>query len=505
MLSSDISPELKCSLSLLSILEEMLFSMPLKIQLVQKYERMREIAFSKLNLQSDTTHIWKLQQQAHSNAESKNKEKTEEKNNENIFIERLKQSHIITKNYAALVTRLVLLLEAHYSNISDLLENSKEKRPNLMISENEIQGFPRFQVNAEIISKCSEIEFSESTYLEKIQKLFDAEEDNLKDVNEQISRIIQENKTASKRCHEQILNEISQKEMVYKELDLTKKRMQDIDTEYKIKIEELKLAWERSEIETKNSYFSEINELKTKLSIQNEENSKLTQELGEIKNRISLETSEIHKLYENKLEDLNNSILHQTSFHKQKIQELELSFHGRESQLLNQLDKLQTEDSSVLRNLRENIERLQVKVQELRDVLKAVCDRTSPIFDKFAGKEDIAEDFARRKEEISDFAENDSWEHYSELLTELEFIGYAFSKLSTDNDWLIDRLDECSKENEDLRQIPHHLPETRSSTFEEVLSSLSANKLILRDFQEARSKLMNHFTDSKIHNLSGIS
>lgn len=57
MLSFDITPDLRCLFSLLSITEEMLFSIPLKIQLVQKYEHMRETALKKVNIPSDASHI----------------------------------------------------------------------------------------------------------------------------------------------------------------------------------------------------------------------------------------------------------------------------------------------------------------------------------------------------------------------------------------------------------------------------------------------------------------
>jgi len=52
-------------LKLLSLAEELLFSFPLPSEVVRKYEDLRRVAFSKVNLVSNAAPLWKLQRQAH--------------------------------------------------------------------------------------------------------------------------------------------------------------------------------------------------------------------------------------------------------------------------------------------------------------------------------------------------------------------------------------------------------------------------------------------------------
>lgn len=349
-------------------------------------------------------------------------------------MQKLRSNHLRTKNFAEIATRSILAIEAYYAEIEQVLEISKIQRPNLILNIDEIPNFPKMLNLTEFLSRNQEIDVSENAYHEKLQKVLGAEEDNLRFLNDKICQILDDHKRLVLQNQEKLLSESLQKESALQQANYLQKKFQDIERTNLINLEETKLKYEKSEFESKNNYLIEVKDLRSKISIQSADIANLNSELEQTKSQWKLEVAEIHKLYENKLDDLSNSINHQSSFHKQKIQELELSFHGRETQLLIELDKLQTEDSSVLKNLRENVERLQIKVQDLRDVLKAVCERTNPLFDRFAGKEDIAEDFQRRKDELAEFATNETWEHYSELLTELEFIGYAFSKMSTDND-----------------------------------------------------------------------
>lgn len=65
-------------------------------------------------------------------------------------------------------------------------------------------------------------------------------------------------------------------------------------------------------------------------------------------------------------------------------------------------------------------------------------------------------------------------------------------KLSSDNDWLVDRLAELGKEYHKLRDDGRSPTPNRLK--EEVINDLRAASNALKEFEEARDKLMSQFS-----------
>lgn len=203
----------------------------------------------------------------------------------------------------------------------------------------------------------------------------------------------------------------------------------------------------------------------------------------------------LEKNYQSKIASLSNCNQNEA----QKFNELEMSFHEKESILIGQIDKITVEDASVLKDLREKLERSQSKNQNLREVIKSILERVSEIFEEFIDKEEIHEHYIRRKNDVFESRCGKTWGNYADLFVEIDFIAYALHKLKGDNDWLIEQLDSFCKENEELKdRISHDFVshDKKNIQKENVLRSLSKNELTVKDFNEARSKLVMQFKDS---------
>ena len=320
--------------------------------------------------------------------------------------------------------------------------------------------------------------------------------------------------------HERYNREIRRNKELDEQLDRVNRQSDEISQEMKRKLElseeESKINYEKSLIEMRRTCAKEIDTLKSSFKIQE---AKKLKEIEELKENYEREIRYLEEEKSYAIENLSASI---KTCHKQELKELELSFRAKESELLDELDMAANTDSPILQSLRENLEKLQVKVQDLREVLRAVSERSNSLYQKYAYKEDNISDFMARKQEVANISQNKAWQQYAELLTQLDFMAAAFKKLTSDNEWLVEQIDELTKENEinqeekmiqesyvcadsyrEMEQEVHRPVESvrhfeeKDLSYEQVLSTLSANEIVIKDFQDARSKLLKQFADSR--------
>jgi hypothetical protein len=375
-------------LNLLTISEEMLFSIFLKPDIVKKYENMREEVFDKLGLSSDFSKYWDLQYKA--------QDQTRQKKNLSDMEKQVLKSNLDDSN--AMLSKTLICFSTCVNNFKSSLEEAGNM---------DADDYNSFSISLDITNYSSEVN--------KIEAF--------------LSFVLRKQILLQKQCkfQQDSLNTLSCENL-----------------KIKTTTESLHRSYEESVLNLKKSHQNALEELSHKLA-----NSK-------------------------------------------KINELEMSFHEKESKLIGQLDKISTEDASVLKNLREKLERLQQKNQELREVLKAVGERVKIVFNEFVDKEEIGEFLIQRKVDINDLHSNKVWGLYVDLLAEIDFIGYSLHKIQGDNDWLVEQLDSFSRENEDLKRQGFDF-ESKPKT--KAFHALNSNDVVIRDFNEARNKLMLQFKD----------
>lgn len=448
--------EAKNLMNLLNITEELLFSIPLNADLVEKYMVLRETGLKKVGLSGSNAHLWEIQRLAHKELDHKHssQERQIKEISENL--------DLYKKSYKELYDVSLEITEFLYECTGKSMEFARKSKENLQLSLLSNHAV----MNTEVV------------------KEFTAGKKMLKD-------FLQKEKEKS----EEILGENRKLQW---EIEENEKKIERIEEEYRIRCE-------KTVIEQRRIASKELEESKSVLKLQDAKYSKEIEEIRENYEK-QLRFLEDEKNYI--LENMTSSI--KTS-HKQELKELEQSFRVKENELLEELDNITNTDPPVLQSLRETIEALQVKVQDLREVLRAVTERTNSLYGKYAYKEDNLNEFLSRKEEISNISENKAWQQYSEVLTQLDFMALSFKKISSDNEWLVEQIDELTKENEINRELElnrecemiqksYFLNDEKNiekECYDEVLNTLTANEVVIKDFQDARSKLLKQFADAK--------
>ena len=219
--------------------------------------------------------------------------------------------------------------------------------------------------------------------------------------------------------------------------------------------------------------------------------------------KIKTSSDHLQKSYEESIKILESTYqakISQISKHSmtesKKLNDLEMSFHAKEVNLIDQLDKLTLEDASVLKDLREKLEKSQKKSQELRTVLKAVNEKIDGLFNEFIDKEEISQHFAQRKSEIFESRCEKTWGDWVDLFVQIDFVGYGLYKLKGDNDWLVEQLDGFCKENEELKDQLRSIP--KKLQVEKAFKTLNTNEIAVKDFTEARNKLVMQFKECSL-------
>ena len=67
-----------------------------------------------------------------------------------------------------------------------------------------------------------------------------------------------------------------------------------------------------------------------------------------------------------------------------------------------------------------------------------------------------------------------------------------FSKLTCDNNWLIERISEIGKENENMKN------NMKTATVHETLNELNASSSVLKSFEVSRERLKKKLSESMV-------
>ncbi|OMJ71905.1 hypothetical protein SteCoe_29788 [Stentor coeruleus] len=212
-----------------------------------------------------------------------------------------------------------------------------------------------------------------------------------------------------------------------------------------------------------------------------------------------LESSE----YTENLKEENRILSYQISHLKNTIDELAHNEKIISEKYTNEIARLQEEISNYKRilktqdnneNLLDECEYFKSAHKKLTEILSSIREITQNVFIKYGSIQSEWND-PHWKSEI----DNCKGE-YGEMLIEIEFLCYMIVKLTSDNNWLVDRLAELGREIHKLRKDGRSI--TPNKVKEEVISDLKAasNALkesasnALKEFEEARNKLMSQFS-----------
>ncbi|OMJ87048.1 hypothetical protein SteCoe_11289 [Stentor coeruleus] len=232
--------------------------------------------------------------------------------------------------------------------------------------------------------------------------------------------------------------------------------------------------------------------------------SEMQAKLQEITIKCDLQMAEFEKYRGAKLEsseyteilkEENKILSYQISHLKKTIDELAYNEKIICEKYTNEISRLQEEIDSYNRafkiqdnndDLLEECEYFKSTHKKHTEILLSIREITQNVFMKYGSIQSEWND-PHWKSEI----ENCKGE-YGEMLVEIEFLCYMIIKLTSDNNWLVDRLAELGREIHKLRKDGRSL--TPNKVKEEVISDLKAASNALKEFEDARNKLMSQFS-----------
>ena len=176
---------------------------------------------------------------------------------------------------------------------------------------------------------------------------------------------------------------------------------------------------------------------------------------------------------------------YQISHLKNTIDEMNRSERQNSEKYLQEISRLQDE-IQCLRKVQEAVndqsDSSRTTYKRLYELLLAIKEITHSVFVKYGITQSEWQD-PHWKEELESYTEE-----FGDMLVEIEFLCFMIAKLTSDNNWLVDRLSELGKKswNEENR--------TQNRLKDNVIHDLKAASHALKEFEEARDKLMSQFS-----------
>jgi chromosome segregation ATPase len=274
-----------------------------------------------------------------------------------------------------------------------------------------------------------------------------------------------------------------------RELTIKDKKLSENTIQTESQILELKREFSLKEkkliekfTEETSSFTSEIKELKRELSKKESElelnSSKqvsLKEELASQKLRNNEQREEINKLKAKTTDKELNQLKLMFNEHKEELALAKSKYGDLREELI--LYKSQCanykEENTELKSLYSDSLRLRETFIKLQEVLHEIFLRYSNSHEEW------------QQEKWKDSHEDEM----EEVVNEVEFLKFMISKMANDNNWLVDRLAELGQENQRLKD--------QSPKKNDMINELKATSNAFKGFENARSKLLHHFNDSK--------
>lgn len=118
------------------------------------------------------------------------------------------------------------------------------------------------------------------------------------------------------------------------------------------------------------------------------------------------------------------------------------------------------------------------------EILNAIKEISHSVFIKYGLVQSEWQD-SHWKEELDTYTEE-----FGDTLVEIEFLCFMVVKLTSDNNWLIDRLSDLGRGQLKPCEVPNPSKNLKAN----VISDLKAASTALKEFEEAREKLMSQFS-----------
>lgn len=471
------SQDVDCLLALLKVAEELLFSFPMPNEVISKYEFIRGKAFAKCALSYNGSHIRRLQLEAQAKLD-----KTSEKivNTSSLEVKDLDlqnkfhQSSIVIQKLLDLLGKSVKISAQTIDNC-ELICNSEEftrktlrNLCDLPIVKQDID-----ENDFERVLEQYKFDISQSEY--EIQGKLENIAGTIRSKNAYIRKL--ELEITEKR------NEISSEKVELLETcENAKNKVFYMKSEYEKKLKDLReeLLQAKSFFlnEARKAQLKEFEKLMKERDMYQEESAHLREQLESVSFTLQEEIRLLHEEYEKNIQEVSYGLSSQTRdvefILKQKIESLEKNLFYREKELLEELSRTSQESNSKVQALEKDLKSCKDHEKVLQDCVDSIHSVVCKVYRRFS----------------------DTQENFGDLQTtltrQIEFLDVVLNKLTSDNNWLVDRISELGKENENIKNS------MKASAIKDTINDLNASTSVLKSFEASRERLKQKLSESSV-------
>jgi hypothetical protein len=223
--------------------------------------------------------------------------------------------------------------------------------------------------------------------------------------------------------------------------------------------------------------------------------SELSGKVQELSARAELHRSELESMKSfqitnfestDRLKDEKLSLTFQINHLKNTIEEMNRAEKQVNEKHAAEICKFLFEIETNKKNLRifaEQAGNFEASQKRLHEILTAIQEVTHAVFLKYGLSQSEWQD-SHWKEELETYNEE-----FGDTLVEIEFLCFMIAKLTSDNNWLVDRLSEFGK----AQRVAEPRSTAQGKLKTDVINDLKAASNALKEFEEARDKLLSQF------------
>ena len=463
--------DLDSLLALLKVAEELLFSFPMPNEVITKYEFIRGKTFVKCNLPYNGSHIRRLQLEAQAKLDKDSEKIINTSTLEVRDLElqnKLQHSTILIQKLLGLLDKSVKINEQIIYNCG-MICNSAEFAPSSSKNKRKLMDLPLIK-----------IEVDENDYektFEKYKLMISKNEGEVQSKLEEIEESIRSHNSYIKKLEQEITlarnGENKDKYEISENCENLRNRLAKEKFEYEKRIKELReeLLLSKSSFlnEARKAQMKEIEKLMNERDMYQEQSDNLARQLESVSSSLQQEISALHDGYERNIQEFTyklSSKNRETEISlKQKIEMLEKTLFYREKELLEELSKSSRENNSMIEGLERDLKFYKNNSEALQHCIDCVQSVVAKVYKKFSDKQ----------EDFGDIGNT--------LMKQIEYLDAVVNKLTSDNNWLVDRISEVGKENESIKRS------MRASAIKETITDLDTSSSVLKSFEASRERL----------------
>ena len=467
-------------LALLKVAEELLFSFPLPSNVITKYEFIRGKTFSKYHIPYSGSHIRRLQLDALSKLD-KDSEKVVNTSTLDIkdmeLQNKYQQSSLYIQKLFNLIEKNLKFQEQVITNCS-MICNPEEFGPNNSKNNKNLLDLPIKQLDIDEINTEKLIEDYRKNLSQKegeIVNKLELIEDTIRSKNVYIRKLEQE-------IHGNRNGQNNYKTEIQENYDNLKDKFVKQKNDYEKKIKELREEMLISKgnflNDARKAQLKEIEHLMQERDMYKEQAESLNNELETVSSSLQKEISILNDEYEKNTQEIVYSLTNKNKdleyTLKEKIEQLEKTLFYREKELLDELNNNSQNNTSKIEELEKELSFFKNNSEALQNCIDCVQAVVTKVYRRYSEK----------NEDLGDLTNT--------LIKQVEFLDSVFSKLTCDNNWLIERISEIGKENENMKN------NMKTATVHETLNELNASSSVLKSFEVSRERLKKKLSESMV-------